>query len=136
MAVVKKNNVLRYAPKKQSTQSPIFIITGSLCTIQTEKSIDKWINGIHNADFVVTDSFHGTVFSLIFRKQFAVMGNPNRGLTRIYSLLKLFGLEDRFVNQESQIGELLQNEIDYEIIKSKIDIYKKNSMDFLHHSLV
>lgn len=101
-----------------------------------QPSIDKWINGIHNADFVVTDSFHGTVFSLIFRKQFAVMGNPNRGLTRIYSLLKLFGLEDRFVNQESQIGELLQNEIDYEIIKSKIEVYKKNSMDFLHHSLV
>lgn len=100
-----------------------------------QPSIDQWINGIKNADFVVTDSFHGTAFCLVFRKQFAVMGNPNRGLTRIYSLLKLFGLEDRFANQESQIEGLLQNRIDYKIIKSKIEAYKKSSMEFLHNSL-
>lgn len=99
-------------------------------------SMDKWIGGIYNADFVITDSFHGTVFSLIFRKQFAVMGNPARGLSRIYSLLKLFGLEDRFIYKISQIPNLLQNEIDYTKIEPIIKKYKVDSLLFLHKSLM
>ena len=98
-------------------------------------AIDEWINGIANAQFVITDSFHGTVFSLIFHKQFAVMGNPQRGLTRIESILKLFGCEGRFLNDVEQISNVLDEKIDYGIVSKKIEELKQVSMDFLKDAL-
>lgn len=101
-----------------------------------QPSIDKWISGIAMADFVITDSFHGTVFSIIFRKQFAVMGNPTRGLTRIYSLLSQFGLEERFISQDIQISNLLHNRINYEKVEPKLEEYRRKSIAFLKEALI
>lgn len=98
-------------------------------------SMDNWISGIYNADFIITDSFHGTVFSIIFRKQFAVMGNPARGLSRIDSLIKQFGLEDRYICKETQIRDLLQNKIDYSMVELVIEKNKNKSLFFLHKTL-
>lgn len=55
--------------------------------------VEQWLRSFMDAEYVVTDSFHATVFSIIFRKKFLVLGNPQRGLTRIHSLLEGFGLE-------------------------------------------
>ena len=48
--------------------------------------IRDWLAGFANASFVLTDSFHGMVFSLIFNKPFLVVNNPERGVARINSL--------------------------------------------------
>ena len=52
---------------------------------------------VENADYVVTDSFHGCVFSIIFGKEFVAYANRDRGMARFISLLRTFGLEDRLV---------------------------------------
>ena len=52
---------------------------------------------IKNADYVVTDSFHACIFSILFKKDFLVIMNSKRGIGRILSLLKLFDLEDRLI---------------------------------------
>lgn len=57
--------------------------------------IEAWLRGFMDAKFVVTDSFHACVFSIIFGKPFIAIGNPGRGMDRFTSLLKMFGLEDR-----------------------------------------
>lgn len=54
-------------------------------------SIEQWLANIHDADFVITDSYHGTVFSIIFNKQFQYVGNEERGNERVSSLLKSIG---------------------------------------------
>lgn len=59
--------------------------------------VSVWLRGFRDAEFVVTDSFHGSVFSLIFNKPFIAIGNASRGLSRFHSLLKTFGLEERLV---------------------------------------
>ena len=56
--------------------------------------VEAWLRGFHDAEFVVTDSFHACVFSIIFGKPFVVIGNKERGMARFESLLKMFGLED------------------------------------------
>jgi len=62
-----------------------------------------------DAQFVVTDSFHGTVFSILFNKPFIAIANKERGLTRFTSLLKLFHLEDRlFFSSEDFVPENLK----------------------------
>lgn len=58
-------------------------------------SIEDWLASIMGADFVITDSFHGTVFSILFKKEFVSLVNEERGADRFYSLLNMFGLQDR-----------------------------------------
>ena len=59
--------------------------------------VETWLRSFYDAEFVVTDSFHGCVFSIIFGKPFVALGNPDRGMSRFISLLKTFGLDDHLV---------------------------------------
>jgi hypothetical protein len=60
--------------------------------------VEFWLEGLFNADFVVTDSFHGCVFSIIFGKPFVAITNNRRGSSRFHSLFKLLGLEDHLIS--------------------------------------
>ena len=60
--------------------------------------VEYWLKSIANSDFVVTDSFHATVFAIIFQKPFLVIANSSRGVSRLDNLLSKFGLEDRLIN--------------------------------------
>ena len=58
-------------------------------------SVESWLKCFHDANFVVTDSFHGSVFSIIFRKPFYAIGNASRGMARFNSFLgtsSIYGL--------------------------------------------
>ena len=60
----------------------------------TYPSVQEWLASFAQAEFVVTDSFHGTVFSIIFNKPFVVIPNKDRGTTRFVSLLSRYNLQD------------------------------------------
>lgn len=95
-------------------------------------SVEEWLEKIYNAEFVITDSFHGTVFSILFNKQFIVIGNKERGNTRIESILNLLGLEMRFTQGDiSEVRTLLQNQIDYTAVNQKLDEKRKESLSYL-----
>lgn len=71
--------------------------------------VEEWLRGFYDAEFVVTDSFHACVFSILFGKPFVVVGNKERGMARFDSLLKMFGLEDRLVSNiddYNHVGEM------------------------------
>ena len=59
--------------------------------------VEDWLEGICHAEFVVTDSFHGCVFSIIFRKPFVAIANKRRGSSRFQSLFGMLGLEDHLI---------------------------------------
>ncbi len=59
--------------------------------------LEQWLRGFMDAEFVVTDSFHACVFSIIFGKPFVVVGNKKRGMARFESLLSLFVLEKNLI---------------------------------------
>lgn len=63
-------------------------------------SVEQWIAGFRDASYVITDSFHATVFSLIFNKPFWVFENKERGNSRILNILQLFGCEERLVHAD------------------------------------
>lgn len=67
--------------------------------------VESWLRGFMDAKFVVTDSFHACVFSIIFEKPFLAIGNADRGLSRFTSLLSTFGLQDRLIFPDSQFNE-------------------------------
>ena len=93
-------------------------------------SMESWLMGIANAEFVVTDSFHGTVFSLIFQKQFTTILNKDRGTTRITSLLSQLNLTDRISSIET-IEEPYDISIDYRCVSQLMGTIRENGLLFL-----
>lgn len=98
--------------------------------------VTDWIKGFMDAEFVITDSFHGTVFCIIFNKPFFALGNKKRGMSRFTTLLKIFGLEDRLITEIDDSIELkLQEKIDFDRVNKILDAEKKRSIDYLRSSL-
>lgn len=92
--------------------------------------VEQWVCGFDDAKFVLTDSFHGCVFSIIFRKQFLAIGNEKRGLSRFLSLLKLFSLQDRLIlSPDEYNGNLFQ--IDYSQVQTQLHLLQEQSYSFL-----
>lgn len=109
---------------------------------ETAKNIDqcvfppvtKWLRGFMDARFVVCDSFHGAVFSIIFNKPFLVIANKNRGMARFHSLLQMYGLESRLITDDLDIS-LLEKPIDWVTVNRKREEMKDISLDFLRENL-
>lgn len=100
------------------------------------KTIMAWISSIKNAKFVVVDSFHGMVFSIIFHKQFIVICNKNRGETRFTSLLSLLHIEDRLVSEDFLFNpQVICSNIDYNNIENRLEELRLLSSEYLLKSL-
>lgn len=98
-------------------------------------SIPKWLSNIKNAEFVITDSFHGMVFSIIFEKQFLVFRNKKRGNARFESLLRRLGLMNHLISEEAAIlGNYV--EIDYATVNKKLEILRDDSLNYLKSALL
>lgn len=98
-------------------------------------SVEDWLTHYYYADFIVTDSFHGTVFSILFNKQFVVIVNKERGLDRFSSLLDEFNLSDRIVTDVESISDVLRNQINYNEVNNKIITRRAESIQFIKDSL-
>lgn len=91
---------------------------------------------VKNADFVITDTFHGTVFSIKYNKQFATFirggyegtyGNNEK----LFDLLSTFGLENRSVKNISSLEEILLKNVNYSDVNEKISLEREKSIDYL-----
>jgi len=89
--------------------------------------VTQWLRGFIDAEYVVTDSFHGVAFSIIFNKQFIAIGNKDRGLARFTSVLKKFDLTSRLVLDASELSE---DKINTEIDFAKVNEIKKKEQSF------
>ena len=99
--------------------------------------VSQWLTYLKDAELVITDSFHCTVFSLIFHKKFVVVANKARGIARLETLLSKAGLEDRFFTDIKDVMKsgILDKEIDYNEVDKKLEVHRKYSMDFLKKAL-
>ena len=100
--------------------------------LKPEDSIERWLAAFRDAEAVVTDSFHGMAFSIIFNKPFFIFKNESGGVARYYSLLQLLGLEDRIVDG---VGYALSENIDWATINKNRNDMKRKSIHFLKESL-
>lgn len=64
--------------------------------------VEQWVRGFFDAEYVITDSFHGCVFSIIFDKPFVVYINDSRGKARFESLLNQFSLNDCMISSSEE----------------------------------
>ncbi len=99
-------------------------------------SIEGWIKGFADADFVITDSFHGTVFSIIFNKPFISLVNVERGASRFKSILNELGLIERLISdfEKENIERVLK--LKFELEGYKLKSLKDKALKLLKEELV
>lgn len=100
--------------------------------------IENWVKGIGTAKYVFTDSFHGTVLSLLYHRQFVVyVGNPKL-MSRITSLLSMVGLMDRICTNETTMDEikrLMNQKIDYHQVDRILQGERSHSLMLLKNAI-
>ncbi len=99
-------------------------------------TVAEWIQEFSAASYVVTDSFHGMVISIIFQKNFVVVANRKRGLARFLSLGAMLGLEDRIIESDSQLDAIMARAIDYSEVNRKLADMQAHSRAYLESSLI
>lgn len=100
--------------------------------VSCDNTIEDWLSSFRDAHYVITDSFHGVVFCLIFHKPFALFYNTDRGNARFNSLIELFpSISDRIVSN----GKLPNTSIDWAEIDSIISKFQAGSLSFLKNAL-
>lgn len=99
--------------------------------------VEEWLFYYKNADFIITDSFHGTCFAIIFRKKFISIANFKRGENRFISILKEAGLMDRLIRDTKEIDERpdLFCDIDYDNVYSLLNPHIKKSYEWLENAI-
>lgn len=93
-------------------------------------SPSEWLKAINDAKIVVTDSFHGCVFSIIFGKEFYCFTNLRRGKDRFFSLFETFDLQNRIISEK-----IVKSEINYEKVYEKLAKMQEISKEFLMQNL-
>lgn len=101
----------------------------------------EWINLVKNAEIVCTDSFHGTVFSLIYNKlffNFRRYSSKSKSSTnsRLDSLLKIVGVSnERILTGSEDVEKVLEYKIDFDKVNSNLDNYRKESKEWLLNAI-
>ena len=100
----------------------------------------RWLNLINQASYVITDSFHATLFSILFQKKFvSFLFNKERGRSnRIFSLLNACGLESRVAGANESLNEItshLNQPVDWEKAKYLIRQLRASSKSYLQSEI-
>lgn len=136
-----RNKTLELAAKKIAREKNLAIINfaDSLEFIKGAKNLINntpydFLRYMSAAEYVVTDSFHGTAFSLNFGKQFLVVQPPKYSV-RLESILRLAGCEDRVFNDENEALKISNKVINYGQVTPKLSEARRKSEMFLNLAL-
>ena len=145
---VTKNNVGEYVEVLNDVKKKlgIFLVAGGVSEIDRfisrEDTVfcspESWLGMYRKANGIITNTFHGTVFAIIFKKSFLVCfqnGSTAEQNERIYSLLKLFKLEDRAYARNNSIEEQMNRPIDWNCVDTICKSNRETSFAFLKEAL-
>lgn len=139
-----KQRIFKYAMKKMNL--PVEIFSEYNCSPEYTAALgdlnvpllrtEERLNNIINCDFFITDSFHGTCFSIIMKKPFISIMNQNRGASRFKSLLKMLHLENRLIESEKDLDRPdLLSPIDYDEVYKILDKEKNRCRKWLSDAI-
>lgn len=102
---------------------------------QTDNSVENWLAKMAHSDFVVTDSFHGTVFAILFNKPFICFPNIKRGFERFTTLDVELGVGQRFALPNRASTSILMAEMDWSSINGRLAQWADTGRSFLAEAL-
>lgn len=92
----------------------------------------QFIGLVYNASFVVSNSYHGVAFSILFQKQFYAL-DPGENSERVISLLSLLDLKNKFIAKLENVN--IYEEIDYAMVGKKLEFEKNKSIEYLRNCI-
>lgn len=96
--------------------------------------VDQFISYINNASLVVTDSFHGTAFSINLNTPFVEVLPDNGTSSRNISILRLLGLEDRITRSADDV-DIIDRVVDFESVNRRLEAHRRSSLSALCDAL-
>lgn len=105
---------------------------GVACDKTIVNSPYAFLSYMLHADYVITDTFHGTIFSTNLEKRYAAV---NRGKLKVNQFLAQLQLSDRLAEEGGSLTEILSRETDYERVRAGIAQMRSESLDFLKNAL-
>lgn len=112
-----KERLINRKSKELSLSTTIHSISSN-----AQLSVEQWLRNFHDADYVITDSYHGLIFSLIFHKPFSLIINKGRGATRFESLKQTLAID-------------FDSSLDWTAFEQQLKAAKQKSLDFLETAL-
>lgn len=116
----------------------MYEIFGKKQVIAEDFSVENWLNNIRNSSFVITNSFHATVFALLFHTPFITVSVAGSNMdNRLRTLLKIVGMEDHFVKSyDDSIAEALAlRYVDWDEVDVKLSVARAHSQHRLLNML-
>lgn len=99
-------------------------------------SPEEWLDAYRNAKAIITNSFHGTAFAVIFKKPFLVVLQQDdyaRQNTRMDSLLKTLGLRERVYDPQRPLKQQMEEDINWDTVYALLEAERNRSNEFLQH---
>lgn len=95
--------------------------------------VELWLKGFRDAELVITNSFHGMMFSIINNTDFIVIGREDGGLSRVRDFLDKYGIKGRFVdeNKLASFDTSKLEDVDWKSVNGKLDQVRIYSGDWL-----
>lgn len=134
-----KNRALTDTVKKLQKQTGLPVVLlgrqiEGIKSISVPAGPSQFLSLFHHAKFVITSSFHGTVFSILYHKPFLVFGNGNYN-SRMNTLLSALKLQSRMIDNESANLERINKVVDWGQVDSLHKALKEKSINFLIEAL-
>ena len=101
--------------------------------LKCNTKVENFLSLIANAEYVLTDSFHCTAYSINFNKQ-VVVAYPEKFSTRLASIVELTGIENRVIDDYNDL-EICNRPIDFEKANKILDLERKKSLNFLKKAI-
>lgn len=154
---IRKNYIVVYAYRARITQEEaseikkfakqegkrLISVSGQLdfCDEHIAANPFGCLNLYRHADYIISDTFHGTIFSIINRKKFVTLIRKSMGGTygnqeKLQDLLDRLGLQNRsYSNGTDDLSTRLLADIDYDRVFSIIEVERKHTMEYLRNQL-
>ena len=98
------------------------------CNKQITATPFEFLSYIKNAEYIITETFHGTIFSILYNKTFASYVNNK---SKVKDLLERMHLENRDVSIKNNLEEMLNEEIDYKKVNKTLEKEREKSINWL-----
>lgn len=95
----------------------------------------EMIDEFAKSKYVITDTFHGAVLSIITHSRFVVKIRNTLNSNKLLYLLEMLGLKDRIAYDDSQFKRILETEIDYESVEERLENYRSEAFGYLQNTL-
>ncbi len=99
-------------------------------------SVGQWLRTLRDAECLVTDSFHGCIFAIIFNKPFICLGSRSCGNARFDTLMETFHLESRMLEKGASAADLMETPIDWAEVNAIHDAERERGLAFLRENLL